>query len=88
MLIKKGNKGEKSIWECDTCKKHFEVKNGKVKESKLKFCSKECRLEESRKQDYKRVVGWVKDFGSSAFRGGLFCRILQRYNSQVRALRT
>ena len=64
MLIKKGKCYIKSIWECDTCKKHFEVSNPRanesIKKNRQRFCSLECRKYHQVKFDSKRVTDYVK----------------------------
>jgi hypothetical protein len=46
MLIKKGGWRQKSIWECDVCKKHFLITNSRagdsIKKGSVKMCSKFC----------------------------------------------
>jgi hypothetical protein len=64
MLIKRGKRGEKSVWECGFCKKHFEVTNARATEAvKLgikKFCSKKCKTKHWSNVASKRVIAWQK----------------------------
>lgn len=74
MLIKEGHRRIKSIWECDICKKHFEVKNTSARtytkrKSKM-FCSKDCFKVFQRTVSSKRVVDWAKNNTAKKFAGG------------------
>jgi hypothetical protein len=75
MLIKKGKCRIKSIWECDVCKKHFEVVNIRaneaVKKHQNKFCSKQCRLQYQKLEGSKRVIDYIKNNVHPMFKGGI-----------------
>jgi hypothetical protein len=77
MLIKFGKKlpvfGGKwipAIWECDICKKHFQVSNGRARESykkqQSKFCSDRCRLKHQQTWGVERLKQWSKKVGKFA----------------------
>ncbi len=96
MIILTGKRGQKSIWECDVCKKHFEVSNSRatesIKKNNKKFCSKQCLKKYQKEQTSKRVVDWVKKNGSPAFKGGIgitndgyvWVRVDGRFQNQVK----
>lgn len=75
MLYKRGKHGEKSIWECDICQKHFPITNARATETTkrdgLKMCSPECHKIYNQKYGSKKVTDWVKNVGHSMFRGGI-----------------
>ena len=75
MLIKKGKWGEQAIWECDVCKKHFQVTRSRageaVKKNHHKFCSKNCKETFNKEVSSKRVIDWVKINGHPRFNGGI-----------------
>ena len=74
MLIKKGSRGGKSIWECDNCNKKFEVENRRATEAtnkkQNKFCSSICRLNYQKKVGSKRVTKWVEQNGHPRLKSG------------------
>lgn len=65
MLVTKGKRGQKSIWECDMCKRHFEVTNSRasdaIKKGSEKFCDKNCLGRYMKEISSKRVVKWIKN---------------------------
>jgi hypothetical protein len=74
MLIREGKRRVKTIWECDICKKHFQVVNIRARESvkkgQKKFCSKECKTEYWKKEASKRVIEYVRNVRHGQFGGG------------------
>lgn len=74
MLIQKGSWGIPSIWECDICKKHFNITNSRasdaINKKQKKLCSKKCLKEYQCKISSRRVVNWIKNNPHPLFNGG------------------
>lgn len=64
MLKLKGNRGKKSIWECDFCRKHFFITNSRatdlIRKKGKKMCSKKCSKNYASKISSRRVIKYIK----------------------------
>lgn len=68
MLVHRGKRKEASIWECDACKQHFQIKKRYISGegvTKRHYCSKPCHLSGYGLFEAHRVVEWAKVHGHS-----------------------